>query len=187
MREKGLVALAVAHAVQCPYCIEAWTSGSLEAGSDLEQMTEAVHVAAAVRGGSVLNYGMQMLGLASKAGMGSEKAPEVTQAYFSRLQNAERQRIAVGQKALAESFFGYEAKVFEEGALTCSEKYIIALGVAHSLQDPYAIETMTKACLESGRSLEQMTESIHAATAIRGGASLVHGIQMLEHTKSVAM
>ncbi len=187
VREKALVALAVAHAVQCPYCIEAWTNGALEAGSDLEQMTEAVHVAAVVRGATVLNYGMQMLGLSAKAGMGSEKAPEVTAAYFSRLQNSERKRIAIGQKGLAESFFRYEASVFEEGALSRSEKSIIGLAVAHSVQDPYAIETMTKACLETGRTLEQMTESVHAATAIRGGASLVHGIQMLEQAKRVAM
>lgn len=187
VREKGLVALAVAHAVQCPYCIEAWTSGSLEADSDLEQMTEAVHVAAAVRGGSVLNYGMQMLGVAAKAGMGAEKAPEVGAAYFSREQNAARKQIATGQKPLADGFFGYEAAVFADGALSSAEKYVVALGVAHTIQDPYAIETFTKACLEAGRSLEQMTEAIHAATAIRGGASLVHGIQMLEQTKRVAM
>lgn len=187
VREKGLVALAVAHAVQCPYCIEAWTGGSLEAGADLEQMTEAVHVAAAVRGGAVLSYGMQMLGFAAQTGMGAEKAPPVGSAYFSREQNAARAQIAAGQKPLAESFFRYEAAVFEDGALPASEKHIIALGVAHTIQDPYAIETFTRACLEGGRSLEQMTEAIHAATAIRGGASLVHGIQMLEQTKRVAM
>lgn len=187
VREKGLVALAVAHAVQCPYCIEAWTSGSLEAGADLEQMTEAVHVAAAVRGGSVLSYGMQMLGLAAKAGMGAEKAPELGAAYFSRAQNEARAQIAAGQRSLADGFFGYEAAVFAEGALPASEKYVVALGVAHTLQDPYAIETFTKACLAAGRSLEQMTEALHAATAIRGGASLVHGIQMLEQAKRVAM
>ena len=27
-REKSLIALAVAHAVQCPYCIEAYTTGA---------------------------------------------------------------------------------------------------------------------------------------------------------------
>jgi 4-carboxymuconolactone decarboxylase len=27
-REKALIALAVSHAVQCPYCIDAYTSGS---------------------------------------------------------------------------------------------------------------------------------------------------------------
>ena len=38
-REKALIALAVAHTVQCPYCIDAYTTECLQKGSDLEQMT----------------------------------------------------------------------------------------------------------------------------------------------------
>ena len=53
-REKALIALAVSHTVQCPYCIDAYTSGSLEKGATPEQMTEAIHVAAAIRGGAAL-------------------------------------------------------------------------------------------------------------------------------------
>ena len=37
------IALAVAHAVQCPYCIDAYTTQCLETGSNPEQMMEAVH------------------------------------------------------------------------------------------------------------------------------------------------
>ena len=48
-REKALIALAVSHAEQCPYCIEAYTEASLEKGADEEQMMEAVHVAAAIK------------------------------------------------------------------------------------------------------------------------------------------
>ena len=32
-----------------------------------------------------------------------------------------------------------------------------------------------------------MTEAVHVATAIRGGASLVHGLQMLDHVSKKAM
>ena len=46
VREKSLIALAVAHAVQCPYCIDAYTADTLEKGCDEKQMMEAVHVAA---------------------------------------------------------------------------------------------------------------------------------------------
>lgn len=59
-REKALIALAVSHAVQCPYCIDAYTTASLESGADEEQMMEAVHVAAAVKAGTTLIYGLQM-------------------------------------------------------------------------------------------------------------------------------
>ncbi len=68
-REKSLIALAVAHTVQCPYCIDAYTSGCLQEGADDEQMMEAVHVAAAIRAGSSLVYGVQMMNQAKKLSM----------------------------------------------------------------------------------------------------------------------
>lgn len=60
-REKALIALAVSHTVQCPYCIDAYTTESLEKGASEEQMMEAVHVASAIRSGSSLVHGVQMM------------------------------------------------------------------------------------------------------------------------------
>lgn len=68
-REKSLIALAVAHAVQCAYCIDAYTQDALAKGSNLEQMTEAVHVAAAIRGGASLVHGVQMKNVHEKLSM----------------------------------------------------------------------------------------------------------------------
>ncbi|MEZ5989596.1 MAG: arsenosugar biosynthesis-associated peroxidase-like protein [Planctomycetota bacterium] len=59
-RERALIGLAVAHALQCPYCIDSFTQKGLESGVDLEQMTEAVHVAAALKAGACLVHGVQM-------------------------------------------------------------------------------------------------------------------------------
>jgi 4-carboxymuconolactone decarboxylase len=55
--------------VQCPYCIDAYTTASLEKGSTPEQMTEAVHVAAAIRGGASLVHGVQMRNHVDKLSM----------------------------------------------------------------------------------------------------------------------
>ncbi len=79
---------------------------------------------------------------------------------------------------LANKFFDYYGAVFAEGALTEREKALIALAVAHAVQCPYCIDAYTNACLEKGSNLEEMTEALHVVTAIRGGASLVHGVQM---------
>ncbi len=68
-REKALIALAVAHTVQCPYCIDAYTRACLEKGSNTAEMTEAVHVATAIKGGSALVHGMQMRDIAAKLSM----------------------------------------------------------------------------------------------------------------------
>ncbi len=95
--------------------------------------------------------------------------------------------IAEGSPALAEKFFDYYGAVFEDGALTAREKALIALAVAHAVQCPYCIDAYTEDSLEKGADLEQMTEAVHVATAIRGGASLVHAVQMLEQTKKMVM
>jgi alkylhydroperoxidase/carboxymuconolactone decarboxylase family protein len=59
-REKSLIALAVAHAKQCPYCIDAYSNACLDAGATVEQMHEAVHCAAALGAGIDLVHGVQM-------------------------------------------------------------------------------------------------------------------------------
>lgn len=60
-REKSLIALAVAHAVQCPYCIDAYSVDTVEKGYTDAQIMEAVHVAAAIRGGASLVHATQMM------------------------------------------------------------------------------------------------------------------------------
>ena len=88
---------------------------------------------------------------------------------------------------LAQKFFSRYAAVFEEGALSQREKSLIDLAVAPAVQCPYCIDAYTEDCLEIGSDPEQMTEAIHVAVAIRGGASLVHGIQMKNHLKWLGM
>ena len=88
---------------------------------------------------------------------------------------------------LWEKFLAYYNAVFAEGALTEREKSLIALGVAHAVQCPYCIDAYTQASLEKGADLDQMTEAVHVANAIRGGSSLVHGVQMRNVAKKLGM
>jgi 4-carboxymuconolactone decarboxylase len=95
----------------------------------------------------------------------------------------------IGQEApeLAKKFFEYYNAVFAEGELTEREKSLIALAVAHTVQCPYCIDAYTQACLEKGSNAAEMTEAVHVATAIRGGASLVHGVQMRNIAQGLSM
>ncbi len=79
---------------------------------------------------------------------------------------------------LYDSFMNYYQGVMAEGALTVREKALIALAVAHTVQCPYCIDAYTRVSLEAGSNMEEMTEAIHVAAAIRGGAALIHGIQV---------
>ena len=68
----------------------------------------------------------------------------------------------MGEEApeLWDLYMAYYGKVFAEGALTAREK---------------------------GVTEEQMTEAFHVANAIRGGAALVHGVQMKNVVKQLEM
>ena len=95
----------------------------------------------------------------------------------------------IGEEApeLAQKFFDYYKAVFAEGELSQREKSLIALAVAHAVQCPYCIDAYTQDCLEKGSNRAEMTEAIHVATAIRGGASLVHGVQMRNVAQKVSL
>ncbi len=91
------------------------------------------------------------------------------------------------KKDYADKFFEYYGSVFQEGALSAREKSLIALAVAHAVQCPYCIEAYSVDSLEKGYTEEQMMEAVHVSGAIRGGASLVHGVQMMNHVKDNLM
>lgn len=107
--------------------------------------------------------------------------------YYKHEHLAKFATIGEGNRELAAKFFDYYGQVFAEGALTAREKSLIALAVAHAVQCPYCIEAYTQDAQQKGCDLEQLTEAVHVAVAIRGGASLVHGMQMLEHATKAGM
>jgi alkylhydroperoxidase/carboxymuconolactone decarboxylase family protein len=88
---------------------------------------------------------------------------------------------------LARKFFDWYGDVFKDGDLTAREKSLIALAVAHTIQCPYCIDAYTQDTLEKGVTEKAMMEAIHVAAAIRGGSSLVHGVQMMNKAKKISM
>ena len=108
-------------------------------------------------------------------------------AYYSPEHLPRFAEIGQGNQPLADAFFSYYGQVFADGALSAREKALIALAVAHAVQCPYCIDAYTQDSLAKGSDLEQMTEAVHVACAIRGGASLVHGIQMMDHARAQTM
>lgn len=107
--------------------------------------------------------------------------------YYNPEDLAKFPNMVEGAPEIGKKFFEYYGKVFEEGALSEREKSLIALAVAHAVQCPYCIDAYTQDSLQKGADLEQMTEAIHVAVAIRGGASLVHGVQMKNVNEKLTM
>lgn len=88
---------------------------------------------------------------------------------------------------LGKKFFDYYNTVFEEGALSAREKSLIALAVSHVVQCPYCIDAYTKDGLQRGIEKEEMMEAVHVGAAIKGGATLVHGVQMMNKYEKLSM
>jgi len=78
---------------------------------------------------------------------------------------------------LFNKFMAWYQASLEPGVLTKREKVLIGLAVAHAVQCPYCIDAYTKSCLEEGMGMEHITEAVHVASAIKGGATLIHALQ----------
>ncbi len=51
-KTKELIAVAVAHVTQCPYCIRGHTAGAMRRGATKEEIMEAIWVASEMRSGA---------------------------------------------------------------------------------------------------------------------------------------
>ena len=60
-KTKQLIAVAVAHVTQCPYCIKGHTKAARRAGATPEELMEAVWVAAEMRAGGAYAHSALML------------------------------------------------------------------------------------------------------------------------------
>lgn len=58
---KQIIAVAVAHVTQCPYCINGHTKAALRVGATPEELTEAIWVAAEMRAGGAYAHSTLML------------------------------------------------------------------------------------------------------------------------------
>ncbi len=111
----------------------------------------------------------------------------MTDSYYDPKDLAQFPKIAEHAPELGRKFFEWYGAVFEDGALTAREKSLIALGVAHAVQCPYCIDAYTKDAMEKGCDVEQLTEVVHVSAAIKGGAALVHGVQMRKVADDLGM
>lgn len=65
-KTKQIIAVAVAHVTQCPYCIKGHTKAALRSGASESELMEAIWVAAEMRAGG--SYAHSILALAEMEG-----------------------------------------------------------------------------------------------------------------------
>jgi AhpD family alkylhydroperoxidase len=67
VKTKQLIAVAVAHVTQCPYCIRGHTGAALRHGASAEEVMEAVWVAAEMRAGGAYAHSALALDTIARA------------------------------------------------------------------------------------------------------------------------
>lgn len=74
---KQIIAVAVAHVTQCPYCINGHTKAALRTGATPEELMEAVWVAAEMRAGGAYAHSALMLSeVAENEGRRATRVPD---------------------------------------------------------------------------------------------------------------
>ena len=76
-------------------------------------------------------------------------------------------------------FQTFNNAVMAQGALTVKSKELIALAVALTTQCNYCLELHRKGAEKAGASQEEIAETVMIAGALRAGAALTHGTQIL--------
>lgn len=111
-KTKQLIAVAVAHATQCPYCIRSHTKAALRYGAAREELMEAIWVAAEMRAGGAYAHSILAVEEMDKAapkndGPHSKAGVDATaQAIPGPAETAEKHRESALDEALEESFPG---------------------------------------------------------------------------------
>jgi AhpD family alkylhydroperoxidase len=67
VKVKQLIAVAVAHVTQCPYCIKGHTKAALRHGASQQELMEAIWVAAEMRAGGAYAHSALALDEMTKA------------------------------------------------------------------------------------------------------------------------
>ena len=79
-KTKQLIAVAVAHTTQCPYCIQGHTRLAARKGASPQEIMEAIWVAAEMRAGGAYAHSTLALFAMDEASSGAKNGPRVKQA-----------------------------------------------------------------------------------------------------------
>ncbi|ASK62768.1 alkylhydroperoxidase [Virgibacillus phasianinus] len=170
-KEKEIIAVAIAHVTECPYCIDSHTRKAKTEGASLEELVEAVFVVSGVEAGGAVTHSTNMQ---------NAKDPEADDTLFTR---SNLKRLGELGKQAPDGFKAYanfSATSMKAGKLTAKFKEIIAVAVAHATQCPYCIDVHTKNADKAGATNEELAEAVMVSSALLAGGAYAHMSNMIE-------
>jgi alkylhydroperoxidase/carboxymuconolactone decarboxylase family protein len=170
-KEKEIIAVAVAHATECPYCIDVHTRNAKAAGASLEELVEAAFVTAALEAGGAMTHSTHM-----------QNALDL-EADDTLYRRSNLKKFANLKQWAPDGFSAYASfskAATKEGKLSAKLKELIAVAVAHTTECPYCIDVHTKSAQKAGATKEELSEAILVAAALRAGGAYTHIANMIQ-------
>jgi AhpD family alkylhydroperoxidase len=170
-KEKEIIAVAIAHVTECPYCIDSHTRRAKAEGASLEELVEAVFVVAGVEAGGVVTHSTHIH---------NAMDPEADDALYRR---SNLKKLIKLNKFAPEGFRSYSAfsrTALKDGKLSGKFKEMIAVAVAHATQCPYCIDVHTKNAVKLGCSNEELAETVLVTSALLAGGAYAHIANLIQ-------
>jgi len=158
-KTKQLMAVAVGHVTQCPYCIRGHTQGAQDAGATREEIMEAIWVAATLRADSITAY---------------------TDLTFEDL--SEEDRAALVPDA-SDAFRALTDRAFDSGILSERRKRLLAVTVAHAVRSESCISDQVERARDLGVTNEELMEAIWVAVEMQAGGAYAHATIALDEVE----
>ncbi|UKS25671.1 carboxymuconolactone decarboxylase family protein [Paenibacillus sp. HWE-109] len=166
-RFKELIAIAVAHATGCPYCIDIHVTTGHKLQLTKEELFEAIAVSALVKGYSAFYHGINTLN-ALQENPRDELYSRSSLPLLEQFENINEQ--------LYTSLLEFRHQVLQGQRVSRKEKAIIAVAISHITDCPYSIEFSTQLAKEEGATIAEIAETVLVATALKAGSALAHRI-----------
>ncbi|GAA0486212.1 hypothetical protein GCM10008986_09470 [Salinibacillus aidingensis] len=167
---KELIAVGVAHVTGCPYCIELHVGNAKKQEASKEEVSEAIFVSTALKAGSAAAHGVNALNAFD--GAGDEELYKAS--YFNRLKE-----FAELSGDTFKSFLDFDQQAIKTKELTEKEKELIAVASAHTTGCAYCIDLHTQNAKKAGADLEEISEAIFVAVALKAGSAIAHSVNAL--------
>lgn len=155
-KTKQLMAVAVGHVTQCPYCIRGHAGTAQDAGATREEIMEAIWVAAALRADSTH-----------------------TNAHHAFEEVSTEDRAAMAPDT-ADAFRTFTDRIFDDGALSERTKRLLAVTIAHAIQSESSISERADHARNAGASDEELMEAIWVAVEMQAGGAYAHSTVALD-------
>ncbi|MBP1970076.1 AhpD family alkylhydroperoxidase [Virgibacillus natechei] len=170
-KEKEIIAVAIAHVTECPYCIDSHTRNAKAEGASLEELTEAVFVVAGIEAGGAVTHSTHMHGA---------KDAEAGDALYLRSNLKQLGNLSKYAPEGFKGYAGFNTAAMKAGKLSVKFKEIIAVAVAHGTQCPYCIEIHTQNADKEGATNEELSEAVLVTSALLAGGAYAHMANMIE-------